>query len=159
MSTEKKASVKKAPAEKTASAKKSASAQKSPVKRAAPKDATTMLKADHRLVSGLFDEFEKTKSDTRKTSLVAKICKELTVHAQLEEEIFYPAVKAALNDKELVPQATVEHASIKDLIAAVEGKAPFGEMYDAKSGSWVSLSNTTSKRKRRKCFPRHARPS
>ncbi len=91
-----------------------------------------MLKADHKLVSGLFDDFEKTKSDARKTSIVAQICKELTVHTQIEEEIFYPAVKAALKDRELVPEATVEHSSVKDLIAEVEGKAPYGEMYDAK---------------------------
>lgn len=47
-------------------------------------------------------------------------------------DIFYPAVKAALKDHELIPEATVEHAAVKDLIAAVEGKTPFGEMYDAK---------------------------
>ena len=54
------------------------------------------------------------------------------MHAQIEEEIFYPAVKAALKDKELVPEATVEHASVKDLIAQVRGIEPDGEMYDAK---------------------------
>jgi hemerythrin-like domain-containing protein len=54
------------------------------------------------------------------------------VHAQVEEEIFYPAVKLALKDKELVPEATVEHATLKDLIAQVEGIEPDGEMYDAK---------------------------
>jgi hemerythrin-like domain-containing protein len=63
---------------------------------------------------------------------VAQICQELTVHAQIEEEIFYPEVKAALKDKELVPEATVEHATLKDLIAQVEGVEPDGEMYDAK---------------------------
>ena len=65
-------------------------------------------------------------------SIVSKICTELTVHAQIEEEIFYPAVKAALKDHEMVPEATVEHAAVKDLIAEVEGKEPYGEMYDAK---------------------------
>lgn len=54
------------------------------------------------------------------------------MHAQVEEEIFYPAVKAALNDKELVPEATVEHATLKDLMAQVEGIEPDGEMLDAK---------------------------
>ena len=91
-----------------------------------------MLRADHKLVSGLFDEFEKTKSASRKFKIVAQICKELTVHAQIEEEIFYPAVKAALKDHELVPEANVEHASVKDLIAQVEGIQPDGEMYDAR---------------------------
>ena len=121
----------KAPAQKPA-AEKSQTPKKAPAKKAASKDATALLKADHKLVAGLFEEFEKTKSDARKTSIVAQICQELTVHAQIEEEIFYPAVKAALKDHELVPEATVEHASVKDLIAAVQGKAPYGEMYDAK---------------------------
>jgi hypothetical protein len=48
------------------------------------------------------------------------------------EEIFYPAVKDALKDHELVPEATVEHAGVEDLIAQVEGKEPNGEMFDAK---------------------------
>jgi len=125
MSTAKNAPTRKSP---TA---KSVAARKAPTRKATPKDALAMLKADHKLVSSLFDAFEKTKSDTRKTSIVAQICRELTVHTQIEEEIFYPAVKAALRDKELVPEATVEHASVKNLIAAVKGKAPFGEMYDA----------------------------
>ena len=57
---------------------------------------------------------------------------ELTIHTTLEEEIFYPAVKAALKDHELVPEATVEHGSVKDLIAQVKDVEPDGEMYDAR---------------------------
>lgn len=95
-------------------------------------DAIALLRADHKLVSGLFDEYEKTRSAAKKTSLVAQICSELTIHAQVEEEIFYPAVKKALKDKELVPEATVEHATLKNLIGQVEGVAPDGEMFDAK---------------------------
>ncbi|HEY6529865.1 MAG TPA: hemerythrin domain-containing protein [Cellvibrionaceae bacterium] len=96
------------------------------------KDATTLLREDHKLVSDLFAEYEKTNSVQKKKSLVEKICTELSVHAQVEEEIFYPAVKKALKDKELIPEATVEHATLKDLIAQVEGIEPDGEMYDAK---------------------------
>jgi iron-sulfur cluster repair protein YtfE (RIC family) len=95
-------------------------------------DATAMLKADHQLVSKLFDEYENARSATSKTQTVARICSELSVHAQLEEEIFYPAVKQALNDTELVPEATVEHATLKDLISQVEGVEPVGEMFNAK---------------------------
>ena len=54
------------------------------------------------------------------------------MHAQVEEEIFYPAVKAALKDKELVPEAIIEQATMKDLIAQIEGDQPYGEMFDAK---------------------------
>lgn len=95
-------------------------------------DATALLRADHKEVSNLFDEYETVKSNSKKKAIVAEICKALTVHAQIEEEIFYPAVKQALKDKELIPEATVEHATLKNLIAQIEGIEPDGEMYDAK---------------------------
>ncbi|WP_269532963.1 hemerythrin domain-containing protein [Chitinimonas sp. BJYL2] len=95
-------------------------------------DATVLLRADHTLVSGLFADYEKKPSPVKKKQLVAQICAELSVHAQVEEEIFYPAVKRALHDKELVPEATVEHATLRALIAEVEGVEPDGEMFDAK---------------------------
>ena len=100
--------------------------------KAAPKDAIALLKADHEAVSQLFTEYEKTRSSPNKKALVAEICTALSVHAQVEEEIFYPAVKTALKDKLLVPEATVEHAGVKDLIAQLKGVEPDGEMYDAK---------------------------
>ncbi len=95
-------------------------------------EAIKLLIADHRLVSKLFDEYENASTKAMKKKLVAQICMELSIHAQVEEEIFYPAVKKALKDHELVPEATVEHASLKTLIAQIEGKEPDGEMYDAK---------------------------
>ena len=100
---------------------------------AAEKDATALLRADHAAVIDLFADYEKTRSDTKKKALVAEICTALSAHAQIEEEIFYPAVKAALKDKLLVPEATVEHGGVKDLIAQLEGVEPDGEMYDAKA--------------------------
>ena len=96
------------------------------------RDAIALLRADHQLVSGLFAQYEKARSTSKKMELVSQICAELKVHAQVEEEIFYPAVKQALKDRELIPEATVEHATLKDLIAQVEGVAPDGEMFDAK---------------------------
>lgn len=96
------------------------------------KDATALLRADHKEVNDLFEEFENTKSSTKKKSIVAEVCKALTVHAQIEEEIFYPAFKAAVKDKELIPEATVEHQTLKDLIAQIEGAEADSEMYDAK---------------------------
>lgn len=95
-------------------------------------EATALLIADHKLVSGLFADYEKASTKAMKKKLVSQICLELSVHAQVEEEIFYPAVKKALNDHELVPEVTVEHASLKTLIAQVENVEPDGEMYDAK---------------------------
>lgn len=96
------------------------------------KDAIALLRADHTLMSTLFADYEEARTSKRKKALVSSICEELSVHAQVEEEIFYPAVKKALKDKELVPEATVEHATLKDLIAQVEGEEPSGEMFDAK---------------------------
>ncbi|MEO6030292.1 MAG: hemerythrin domain-containing protein [Burkholderiaceae bacterium] len=97
-----------------------------------PQEATALLRADHKAVSALFAEYDKTRSTAKKRKLVAQICTELSVHAQIEEEIFYPAVKKALKDKELIPEATVEHATLKALIAQVEGVEPDGEMFDAR---------------------------
>ena len=100
--------------------------------RGASADAIAMLKADHAAVDKLFADYEKARSNSRKAILVEQICAALTVHARIEEEIFYPAVKAALKDKVLVPEATVEHGSVKDLLAQIEGITPDGEMFDAK---------------------------
>lgn len=108
---------------------KSTSTPRSP---ATAKDAIALLKADHGTISELFADYEKSNSSNKKKTLVAKICTELSVHAQIEEEIFYPAIKAALKNKLLVPEATVEHGGIKDLIAQLEGVEPDGAIYDAK---------------------------
>ncbi|MGN6830381.1 hemerythrin domain-containing protein [Paucibacter sp. M5-1] len=110
---------------------KTASPQKT-IEAPTAQDATALLRADHKRVSELFASYEKSRSVATKKQLVAQICTELSVHAQVEEEIFYPAVKKALKDKVLVPEATVEHASLKALIAQVEGIEPDGEMFDAK---------------------------
>ncbi len=95
-------------------------------------DATALLRADHTRVARLFSEFEKTRASTKKNQLVSQICNELSVHAQVEEEIFYPAVNQALKDKALIAEATVEHSTLKALIDEVDGKEPDGEMFDAK---------------------------
>ncbi|MES2499950.1 MAG: hemerythrin domain-containing protein [Pseudomonadota bacterium] len=95
-------------------------------------NAISLLEADHQVVSVLFKKYEESIDKSDKKDLVNKICKELTIHAQVEEDVFYPQFKQALNDTELVPEATVEHNTLKDLIAQVEGKEPDGEMFDAK---------------------------
>lgn len=95
-------------------------------------DATALLKNDHELVSDLFAEYEEADSTKEKKQIAEQICNELTVHAQIEEEIFYPAVKKALKDKELIPEAIVEHATLKSLIAQIEDEKPGDEMFDAK---------------------------
>ena len=98
-------------------------------------DAVALLTADHAKVKKLFAEYEKTKesaSDEDKGALAMEICTEVTVHATAEEEIFYPAVREAIDETELVDEADVEHASAKDLIAQISESSPDEELYDAK---------------------------
>ena len=121
---------------------------------AEPQDAVALLKADHRIVEDLFASFEKASGDGKKQKIAEEICKELTIHAQIEEEIFYPAVKAALKDKLLVPEATVEHGSVKDLIAQLEGVEPDGEMYDAKVKVLAEYVKHHVKEEQNEMFPK-----
>jgi Hemerythrin HHE cation binding domain len=99
---------------------------------AASKDAITLLKADHREVEGYFDEFEKARSDDRKQELAKKICTALTVHATIEEEIYYPAFLEATEEEDLHHEAAVEHAGAKRLIADIEASGPDDDYFDAK---------------------------
>ena len=97
-----------------------------------PQDAIALLKADHREVKALFSQFEKTEGDDQKLALAQQICAALTVHAQIEEEIFYPAAYEALDDDDLLDEAEVEHASAKDLIAQIEARTPAEPLFAAK---------------------------
>ena len=91
------------------------------------KDACDLLDADHKAVKKMFKEYEElTESKARgasqkKKELAQQICQELTVHAQIEEEIFYPAVREAIKEKDLMDEADVEHQTAKDLIAQIQG--------------------------------------
>ena len=98
-------------------------------------DAIAMLTADHKKVKKLFSEFDKLQeegSDEEKSSIVEQICNELKIHTELEEEIFYPAVRKAIDDSDLMDEALVEHAGAKDLIAQLEEASPNNDLYDAK---------------------------
>ena len=95
-------------------------------------DALALLKADHDLVEDLFDKFDKARTDKQKDSLAEQICSELTTHAQIEEEIFYPAVRDAIDEEDLMDEAEVEHTSAKDLIAQIEESQAGEEKFDAK---------------------------
>jgi hemerythrin superfamily protein len=119
-------------ATKSTSARKSTAKRPIAKRRAANRDVFALLKADHEKVQGLFGRYQKTRSGDMKGKLAQQICSELSVHAQLEEEIFYPAVKAAIKQKDLVDKAAVEHKSAKDLIAEIQGSQPGEELYDAK---------------------------
>ena len=125
----------------TVAAKKSSRAsakprpEKSPAKR--QKDACDLLDADHKAVKAMFKEYEtltesRSRSPDKKRQLADQICRELMVHATIEEEIFYPAARAAIKDNALMNEATVEHASAKELIAQIKGMDPGDEMFNAK---------------------------
>ncbi len=115
-------------------AKRASSQSKSRAKTAKgpDKDAIALLKADHRAVEDLFEQFEKTKSDSKKQKLATQICAALKVHTQIEEELFYPACREAGVDMSDLDEAYVEHAAAKDLIAQIEEESPGDEYYDAK---------------------------
>lgn len=108
-------------------------AKKTPRTRKSAENAITLLTADHRKVSRIFAQYEKAKNtDLEEKQRLAKMaCTELTIHAQLEEELFYPALRDALAEDDLLDEAEVEHGSIKKLIAALESSTPEDRLYDA----------------------------
>src|SRR5437763_14440186 len=92
-------------------------------KSSAGTDAIELLMEDHRKVQKVFKEFEKSKDEmdgAQKGEMVRHCCMELKIHTQLEEEIFYPAAREAIEDEELVDEAEVEHAAAKQLIDELE---------------------------------------
>jgi len=96
-----------------------------------PQDGLQLLAADHRKVEALFEKFESAKGVSLKEQLVKQICTELKVHAQIEEEIYYPAVRGKVEDADL-DEAYVEHDSAKLLINELEAAEPDESFYDAK---------------------------
>ena len=97
-----------------------------------PQDAIALLKADHREVKTMFEQYDKAEEDGHKADLARKICAALKMHAQIEEEIFYPAAYDAIEDDDLLDEAEVEHASAKELIAQIEAGSPGDPLFDAK---------------------------
>jgi len=97
----------------------------------ATNDALALLKADHREVSEMLEKFESARSSKEK--LARQICQALTVHAQIEEEIFYPAARDALGEdgKDLLDEAKVEHNSLKGLISNIERSSADDDLFKA----------------------------
>jgi len=98
-------------------------------------DAIDLLSADHRKVLQLFKDYEKLKnkgSKAQKSDLATTICLEITVHSMLEEEIFYPAARKAIDEDDLMDEALVEHAGAKGLIDELQDMEPGDDLYDAK---------------------------
>lgn len=99
-------------------------------------DAVDLLDADHIAVKKLFTAYKKLcDSDgpaEEKRDIAGQICKELTVHAQIEEEIFYPALREASDADDLLDEAEVEHGTAKDLVAQISDMSPEDDLYDAR---------------------------
>jgi len=94
-------------------------------------DAIALLKQDHRTVEELFERFTSASGAERKRKLAEEICLELSVHAQIEEEIFYPACEGKV-DEDLLKESYVEHDGAKVLIAEIMNGGPDDDYYDAK---------------------------
>ena len=116
-------------------AKKSAS-RPAAKKTGSRQDAIALLTADHREVKALFEKYkdlaDSDAGGSDRQAIAETVCDLLTVHATIEEEIFYPAAREALDAEDLLDEAEVEHASAKDLIAKIKAMAPDDDLYNAK---------------------------
>lgn len=112
-------------------AKSAAKSAKQPAPDAEPIDAISLLKADHRVVDELFEQFDKARRSDTKARLVEQICNELKIHTIIEEEIFYPAVRPKI-DADIVDEGVVEHDGAKVLINDLVASKPTDKFYDAK---------------------------
>jgi hemerythrin superfamily protein len=113
-----------------------------------------MLREDHEKVEALFNEFEFTKDKKAKQKIVKTACEELIVHAQIEEEIFYPAVRQAIGEDDLIDEAEGEHASAKQLIAELAAMRPNERHYEAKFTVLGLLVKQHVKEEEKEIFPR-----
>jgi hemerythrin superfamily protein len=120
-----------------------------------PQDAVTFLKADHRQAEKLYKKFFKAKTATQKKEIAGELCLALSVHMRIEEDLFYPAVKKALKEKDhlLVPEARVEHASLKRLITEVE-TAPEDDEFEARVQVMCEYTTHHVKEEEKKMFPK-----
>jgi hemerythrin superfamily protein len=102
------------------------------VEQIVPGDAADLLEQDHREVEAIFDQFQHLDNNTEKRQLAAKICRALTVHTQIEEELIYPPARKELEEAGLVDEAEVEHTMAKHLITEIEDMSPRDSLFDAK---------------------------
>lgn len=116
-------------------------------------DAIALLKADHANVKDLFEQFESARTDKQKLKLAQTICQELTVHTTIEEEIFYPAAREALEEDDMLDEAAVEHQTAKDLIEQIENGQPGEDMWEAKVKVLSEYINHHVEEEEKEMFP------
>ncbi|MES2161077.1 MAG: hemerythrin domain-containing protein [Pseudomonadota bacterium] len=121
-----------------------------------PQDAITLLTEDHEHVKSLFEQYEELgeRAHATKQKLALQICTELTKHATAEEEIFYPAVRAATKADDIMDEAAVEHASAKDLIAQIIAMESTDDLYDAKVKVLSELIDHHANEEETEMFPK-----
>lgn len=128
-------------------------------RQAEPQDAIDLLKADHKEALETYAKFFKAKSSVEKQQLAAEVCLALSVHMRIEEDIFYPAVAQALGQAEeredqlVVPEARVEHASLKKLIREVEA-APEDVEFEARVQVMCEYTRHHANEEEKKMFPK-----
>ena len=105
------------------------------MKKQAP-DAIDLLDADHLAVHALFESYRdlvrRRAPALKRRALAEEICIELTIHARLEEELFYPAVREALHDEDLLDEAEEQHGSQREFVAQILATSADDALYDAR---------------------------
>jgi hemerythrin superfamily protein len=121
-------------------------------------NAVDLLDADHKAVKQMFIDYSALCEDSAppaaRRALAERICQELTVHAQIEEEIFYPALREAIKETDLLEEAEVEHASAKELIAQIEAAGSVDDKFDAKVKVLGEYIDHHVKEERNEIFPK-----
>lgn len=128
-------------------------------KKTASEDAITLLKSDHEKVRGLLSQLEKAsdRSPERRERLMAQIDREVKIHSQIEEEIFYPAFRDAAekkDDRELFFEAHEEHHVVDLVMPEVEETDPTAEQFAAKAKVLKELIEHHADEEEKKMFPR-----
>jgi len=129
--------------------------RKSSSRNRAPKDAIALLKADHKEVKTMVQRFNSSRSDSKRAQLAQQICAALEVHAEIEEELFYPPAREALKKNgDLIDEAEVEHTSVKELIAKIKGGSPSDDLWEAQVKVLGEYVNHHVKEEEGEIFPK-----
>jgi hemerythrin superfamily protein len=124
------------------------------------RDACDLLDADHRAVKKLFNQFDELagssaqRSIKQRMDIAREICMQLTVHAQIEEEIFYPQLRAVFKKTDLLAEAEIEHTTAKDLIAQIQAAQDPSEQFDAQVKVLGEYIDHHVKEERNEIFPK-----
>jgi hemerythrin superfamily protein len=118
------------------------------------KDAIALLESDHRTVEKLFGRFKKARSARDRGRVGAQICRELTIHTQLEEKLFYPEARKHLRDEIMINEAVVEHTHLKELVRDLKAMKPGNAMYQADMKVLIDYVKHHVKEEERELFPK-----